>query len=122
MRGSLDKSLVESRESLEEFLPMSNHPVTKRLGSLWESLCWANYSASRLLQEKFARQVVASRVAPYVEPPSDKALVESLLGESRVNLRHFDSYSNSDEQWVEEQRSSCITTIRASQVGVDLNG
>jgi hypothetical protein len=29
-------------------------------------------------RERFARQVVAARVAPYIEPPSDKALGDSL--------------------------------------------
>jgi hypothetical protein len=33
------------------------------------------------VRERVARQVVAARVAPYVQPPSDKALGD-LLGES----------------------------------------
>jgi hypothetical protein len=38
-------------------------------------------SASKLLVERVDRQVVDGRVAPYVEPPSVKALGESLLEE-----------------------------------------
>jgi hypothetical protein len=55
---------------------MTSRPVTK----LWESC-----SAGNLLDERVTRQLVATRVAPYVEPIRDKArgepLRESLLGE-----------------------------------------
>jgi hypothetical protein len=45
----------------------------------WENDYWESCSASKLLGEIVTRQIVAARVAPCVEPPSDKALVESLL-------------------------------------------
>jgi hypothetical protein len=50
------------------------------------NLCWASHweswSASNLVGERVARQVVNGILTPYVEPPSEKALGESLLGES----------------------------------------
>jgi hypothetical protein len=65
-------------KSLGELLPVSSRPVTKLWAShCWEILCWASF----LLGERVARQVVAGRATSYVEPPSDKALGESLLGE-----------------------------------------
>jgi hypothetical protein len=44
----------------------------------WEKDCWGNCSVGNLFREIVARQVVAGRVAPYVEPSSDKAMGESL--------------------------------------------
>jgi hypothetical protein len=52
---------------MEELLPMSKRAMTK---------LWASWSASKLVGERVARQVtgrVASRVAPYVEPPCNEA-------------------------------------------------
>jgi hypothetical protein len=67
-------------------LPTSSRTVTK----IWASRCWEIFLASNLLGESVAWQDtwrVAGGVAAYVEPHSDKALVE-LLGESLlVGLR-----------------------------------
>jgi hypothetical protein len=75
------KLMVYKTLMLEYFLPMSTHTVTKLLWTYWESLHWLSCPASKLLREKVARQVIAGGVAPYVEVPSDKSLVQS-LGES----------------------------------------
>jgi hypothetical protein len=60
---------------------MSSRQVKKLWTSLWESRCWWSCSASKLLRESVARQVVAVvavGVAPYTKLPSDKALDWSL--------------------------------------------
>jgi hypothetical protein len=52
------------------------------LVSCWES--WQSYSVSKLLCKNVARRLtglVTGIVASYIEPPSDKALGESLLRE-----------------------------------------
>jgi hypothetical protein len=66
-------------ERLKELLPNTSRPVTKVWASRRENGCWEICSAGRLLGERVALQVVARRVAPYVELPSDKGLGELLL-------------------------------------------
>jgi hypothetical protein len=60
---------------------VTSQPVTKLWASIWEDDFWEIYSAGNLLGERVALQVHAGRVVSYVEPPSDKALGESLLRE-----------------------------------------
>jgi hypothetical protein len=57
-----------------------NYSASKLLG---ERVGWENYSASKLLGERVTTNHWANRWidASYTEPPSDKALRESLLGE-----------------------------------------
>jgi hypothetical protein len=72
VRVSLGKILGEL---LEELLFMSKRTVAKLLWSCWESLCWSNYRASKLLRSE---RVIVGIVALYVELPNDKALGKSL--------------------------------------------
>jgi hypothetical protein len=55
------------------YLRMSSHAVTKLLASRWENGYWESCSGGNFLYERVAEQVIASRVAPYVEPPIDNA-------------------------------------------------
>jgi hypothetical protein len=70
--------------------PHSDNALVELLGEpvlseLLGEICWESSSASKLLRERVALQIVPGRVAHSFEPPSDKALgeslPESLLGE-----------------------------------------
>jgi hypothetical protein len=86
---------------LEELLLMSSYPLTSSWELLGESLlCWSSCSASKLLRERVARQVVSGRGVPYVNPTIDKALGESLRESLLVELLALNrSSSHSASCW-----------------------